>query len=140
MQEYRQRNETLVIIAEARYGGGSSRDTAAKAPYLAGVRAVIAKSFERIHRSNLVNMGIWPLIMIGGSTKSPLLSADLQRLTIEDLPTDFLPEMYAKISVFASGKKNCVLKLQIDIRTKSEFSILQSGGLLTGKLWDLIAD
>ena len=140
VQEYRQRKETLVIIAGSRYGGGSSRDTAAKAPYLAGVRAVIAKSFERIHRSNLVNMGIWPLIMVGGSTKSPLLSVDLHRLTIEDLPTDFLPEMYAKISAFASGKQNCVLKLQIDIRTQSEFSILQSGGLLTGKLRDLSAD
>jgi len=61
IEAYRARGQDLVVIGGREYGCGSSRDTAAKAPWLAGVRAVIVESFERIHRSNLVNMGIAPL-------------------------------------------------------------------------------
>jgi aconitate hydratase len=58
---YQQENRSSIIIGGAEYGSGSSRDWAAKGPYLQGVRAVIAISFERIHRSNLAGMGILPL-------------------------------------------------------------------------------
>jgi len=59
----------LVVLAGKEYGSGSSRDWAAKGPYLLGVKAVIAESFERIHRSNLIGMGILPLEYIGGATR-----------------------------------------------------------------------
>ncbi|MCF8501006.1 MAG: aconitate hydratase AcnA [Rhodospirillum sp.] len=72
IETYLDRGQKLVVIGGRNYGCGSSRDTAAKAPWLAGVRAVIAESFERIHRSNLVNMGIAPLTFPAGVTRRTL--------------------------------------------------------------------
>lgn len=72
IQTYLERGQKLVVIGGKEYGCGSSRDTAAKAPWLAGVRAVIAESFERIHRSNLVNMGIAPLCFPQGVSRKTL--------------------------------------------------------------------
>ncbi len=69
---YRQENIPLIVIAGKQYGAGSSRDWAAKGPYLLGVRAIIAESFERIHRSNLIGMGILPLQFIEGENASTL--------------------------------------------------------------------
>ena len=66
--KYRRRGVPLVVFAGAEYGNGSSRDWAAKGTTLLGVRAVIAQSFERIHRSNLVGMGVLPLIFEAGTT------------------------------------------------------------------------
>lgn len=60
-KEYMSKGRDIILLAGKEYGSGSSRDWAAKGPYLQGVRAVIAESFERIHRSNLVGMGILPL-------------------------------------------------------------------------------
>ncbi|MBO6894879.1 MAG: aconitate hydratase AcnA [Roseibium sp.] len=72
IETYLERGQKLVVIGGKEYGCGSSRDTAAKAPWLAGVRAVIVESFERIHRSNLVNMGIAPLCFPEGVTRETL--------------------------------------------------------------------
>jgi aconitate hydratase len=72
VQTYLERDQPLLVIGGREYGCGSSRDTAAKAPWLAGVRAVIAESFERIHRSNLVNMGVAPLCFPQGVTRHTL--------------------------------------------------------------------
>ncbi len=65
---YKEEGVPLVVLAGTEYGSGSSRDWAAKGTYLLGVRAVIAASFERIHRSNLVGMGVLPLELPAGST------------------------------------------------------------------------
>src|SRR5437763_13521648 len=65
--KYQKENIPLVILAGKEYGSGSSRDWAAKGPRLLGVRAVIAESYERIHRSNLVGMGVLPLQFVGGA-------------------------------------------------------------------------
>src|SRR4051794_22781718 len=76
-EKYRTTKTPLVIIAGKEYGSGSSRDWAAKGPRLLGVRAVIAQSFERIHRSNLVGMGILPLQFLNGeSAESLALTGD----------------------------------------------------------------
>ncbi|MDA8586080.1 aconitate hydratase AcnA [Rhodobacteraceae bacterium] len=72
VRHYRSTHTPLIVIAGKSYGGGSSRDTAAKAPKLAGVRAVLAESFERIHRSNLISMGIAPLEFPDGLTRRSL--------------------------------------------------------------------
>ena len=69
--KYETEGVPLVILAGKEYGSGSSRDWAAKGPHLLGVRAVIAESFERIHRSNLVGMGILPLQFKAGDTPRP---------------------------------------------------------------------
>lgn len=67
-EKYQQEKHQLVIIGGKEYGSGSSRDWAAKGPYLQGVKAVIAQSFERIHRSNLIGMGILPLTFLPGES------------------------------------------------------------------------
>ena len=67
---YREEGTPLIVLAGKEYGSGSSRDWAAKGPLLLGIRAVIAESFERIHRSNLVGMGILPLEFSTGETAS----------------------------------------------------------------------
>jgi aconitate hydratase len=70
--EYRKMGTPLIVIAGKEYGTGSSRDWAAKGPMLLGIKAVIAESFERIHRSNLIGMGILPLIFTDGQTPTSL--------------------------------------------------------------------
>jgi aconitate hydratase len=72
IERYRSQGTRLILVAGAEYGGGSSRDWAAKGPALAGVRAIIAESFERIHRSNLIGMGILPLQFAKGMTRHDL--------------------------------------------------------------------
>ena len=72
IETYKERSQSLIVIGGKEYGCGSSRDTAAKAPWLAGIKAVVAESFERIHRSNLVNMGIAPLCFPKGVTRKTL--------------------------------------------------------------------
>lgn len=68
VEKYRNSGHQLIILAGAEYGSGSSRDWAAKGPYLQGIKAVIAQSFERIHRSNLAGMGILPLEFLPGQS------------------------------------------------------------------------
>lgn len=69
---YKKEGHQLIVLAGAEYGSGSSRDWAAKGPYLQGVKVVIAQSFERIHRSNLVGMGILPAEFVSGQTAENL--------------------------------------------------------------------
>jgi aconitate hydratase len=141
--EYARRGVPLVILAGKEYGSGSSRDWAAKGPNLLGVRAVIAESFERIHRSNLVGMGILPLQFEDGQ------SADSLGLTGEEV-YDFagLAELLA--SRFASGKslvvkavsaggavKQFTAKVRID--TPQEIEYYNHGGILQYVLRQLAA-
>lgn len=76
-EKYGKEGHQLIILAGAEYGSGSSRDWAAKGPYLQGIKAVIAQSFERIHRSNLVGMGIVPLEFLPGQTAETLCTLSL---------------------------------------------------------------
>ena len=86
-ERYQQEKHQLVVIGGKEYGSGSSRDWAAKGPYLQGVKAVIAQSFERIHRSNLIGMGILPLTFLPGE------SAETHGLTgFEQVTIGFDPE------------------------------------------------
>ncbi len=123
IETYLARSQGLVVIGGKEYGCGSSRDTAAKAPWLAGIRAVIAESFERIHRSNLVNMGIAPLCFPEGVTRKTLgldgsetfdiaLAEDLTGATLtihrtdgdtETLPLDLRLYNDAERQTFAEG-------------------------------------
>jgi aconitate hydratase len=131
---YAERGIPLVILAGKEYGSGSSRDWAAKGPKLLGVRAVIAESFERIHRSNLVGMGILPLQFEPGQTVESL------GLTGEE--TYSFPGLKAMLdSKFASGKTLAVLATAPDgtvksinthvrIDTPQEISYYEHGGIL----------
>lgn len=127
--EYRKNNVPLVVFAGREYGSGSSRDWAAKGPRLLGVRAVIAESFERIHRSNLVGMGILPLQFTEGHSISSLgLKGDeLVHLTgLEALKPGAIIDLVIE---YAGGKRKTVPVLA-RIDTPNEVKYYDSGGIL----------
>jgi len=127
---YRQTGTPLIIIAGRNYGQGSSRDWAAKGLALMGVRAVLAESFERIHRTNLVGMGILPLTFPDGVTRHDLNVTDDTEFALE-LPHSGLE---ARCNVIlhqqGSGSSPRQFVLTAQIASESEAQILARGGLL----------
>ena len=128
--KYKAEGSPLVVFAGAEYGNGSSRDWAAKGTALLGVRAVIAVSFERIHRSNLVGMGVLPLTFEPGASWASLGLTGAERVTIEGLGPTLAPRqtLIAKI-VYADGAvKEVPLLARID--TLDELEYFRNGGIL----------
>ena len=125
-ERYQQEKHQLVVIGGKEYGSGSSRDWAAKGPYLQGVKAVIAQSFERIHRSNLIGMGILPLTFLSGE------SAETHGLTgFEQVTIGFDPEnikVNEEIDVKVSENKS--FKAIVNLRTEVEITYYKNGGVL----------
>jgi aconitate hydratase len=115
----------LVVLAGKEYGSGSSRDWAAKGPRLLGVRAVIAESFERIHRSNLVGMGVLPLQYLPGQTAQTLGLTGLERYEIEGIAGGVGPGK--KLKVKADGK---AFEVVARIDTPDEADYYRHGGIL----------
>jgi len=127
---YKRRNVPLVIIAGEQYGAGSSRDWAAKGTALLGVKAVIAESYERIHRSNLVGMGVMPFEFTGSDNRSSLNLNGAESITISGLEDKLKPlsEVPAAI-IYPDGlEKSIILKCRID--TEVEIEYIQNGGVL----------
>lgn len=119
-----------VIVAGKEYGTGSSRDWAAKGPKLQGVHAVIAESFERIHRSNLIGMGILPLQFKDGMTRKTLKLDGTEIISIVGLNDNMKPGMDVKAIIQRSdGKKEEVI-LQSRIDTLNEIEYYRNGGIL----------
>ncbi|APR83860.1 Aconitate hydratase [Minicystis rosea] len=129
----------LVILAGAEYGTGSSRDWAAKGTKLLGVRAVIAKSFERIHRSNLVGMGVLPLEFEAGQGAETLGLTGRETFDIDGVAKDLQPRK--KLTVVATAedgsKKSFTVTCRID--TPNEVDYYQHGGILQFVLRQIIA-
>jgi aconitate hydratase len=128
--KYRDEHVPLIVIAGKEYGSGSSRDWAAKGTILLGVRAVLAESFERIHRSNLVGMGVLPLEFLPGETPKTLGLTGLEIFEIEGLAGNFEPRKKMKVRARdASGKeKHFTAIARID--TPFEVAYYQHGGIL----------
>ena len=128
----------LVIFGGEQYGAGSSRDWAAKGTALLGVKAVIAESFERIHRSNLVGMGVIPFEFTGGDTRSSLGLAGQESVTIRGL-ADVRPlqEVEAVIAMADGSEKIVTLRCRID--TEVEIDYIKNGGVLHYVLRNLAA-
>ncbi|MGI9366178.1 MAG: aconitate hydratase AcnA [Rhizobiaceae bacterium] len=126
---YKDEGVPLVIFAGKEYGSGSSRDWAAKGTRLLGVRAVIAESFERIHRSNLVGMGVLPLVFTGGDSWQSLGLTGEEKVTIKGL-NDLTPrqEMQAEIEMANGSTKSITLLSRID--TEDELDYFRNGGIL----------
>uniref|UniRef100_A0A8C5DKE7 Cytoplasmic aconitate hydratase n=1 Tax=Gouania willdenowi TaxID=441366 RepID=A0A8C5DKE7_GOUWI len=97
-QRYQQSGVPLVVLAGKEYGSGSSRDWAAKGPFLLGIKAVLAESYERIHRSNLVGMGVIPLEYLPGDTADSLALTGKERYTII-IPEPLTPRMMVDVKV-----------------------------------------
>ncbi|KTG07303.1 hypothetical protein cypCar_00018833, partial [Cyprinus carpio] len=95
-EKYQQAGHPLLILAGKEYGSGSSRDWAAKGPFLLGIKAVLAESYERIHRSNLVGMGIIPLEYLPGDSAESLGLSGRERYTVI-IPPQITPRMTVDI-------------------------------------------
>jgi aconitate hydratase len=140
--KYAERGTPLIILAGKEYGSGSSRDWAAKGPKLLGVRAVIAESFERIHRSNLVGMGILPLQFAPGETAESL---GLTGEEVYDFPglTTLLKDRLANgrtlILTATSSKGTKTLHAMVRIDTPQEIEYYEHGGILQYVLRQLAA-
>ena len=120
----------LVIFAGEQYGAGSSRDWAAKGTALLGVKAVIAESYERIHRSNLVGMGVIPFEFTGGDTRKSLGLKGDEIVSITGLEGDLKPlsDIPAAITYGDGNVKEITLKCRID--TEVEIEYIENGGVL----------
>jgi aconitate hydratase len=118
----------LLIIAGKQYGAGSSRDWAAKAPKLLGVKAVVAESFERIHRSNLVAMGVLPLEFLPGEGASTLSLDGHELYSVEG--TKALKPGATVDATATSGRGEVKFKLKVRIDNRAEMEYLDSGGVL----------
>ena len=127
---YQEQGNPLVIVAGKEYGTGSSRDWAAKGTALLGVKAVIAESFERIHRSNLVGMGVIPLEFTGGDDRHSLGLTGAETVDITGLAGDLSPQAEVPaVITYADGKtKEITLKCRID--TAVEIEYVENGGVL----------
>ncbi len=126
---YRASGVALVIVAGLEYGAGSSRDWAAKGTRLLGVGAVIAGSFERIHRSNLVGMGVLPLEFTGGDTRKSLSIDGGETFDILGLSGDLKPGQEVRAMMHKDGKvQELLLKLRLD--TQLDLSYFRHGGML----------
>jgi len=131
-EKYIAEKVSLVILAGKEYGSGSSRDWAAKGPLLLGVRAVIAESYERIHRSNLVGMGILALQFLEGETAQSLglTGEEVFEITgIRDLMGSFAPGRQVKVRASANGKTT-EFKALVRIDTPQEAQYYANGGIL----------
>jgi len=128
--KYRDEHVSLLIIAGKEYGSGSSRDWAAKGTILLGVRAVLAESFERIHRSNLVGMGVLPLEFLPGENLKALGLTGLEVFDIEGLQEKFEPGKKMKVTarVANGASKTFTAKTRVD--TPFEVAYYQHGGIL----------
>jgi aconitate hydratase len=128
---YKEAGTPLIILAGKEYGTGSSRDWAAKGPHLQGVKAVIAESFERIHRSNLVGMGVLPLVFLSGESAESLGLTGFEKFDVVGLTgAEMTPkQIYTVRATDARGGVK-TFKVQSRIDTPVEVNYYKNGGIL----------
>uniref|UniRef100_A0A674D878 Cytoplasmic aconitate hydratase n=1 Tax=Salmo trutta TaxID=8032 RepID=A0A674D878_SALTR len=124
-ERYQQAGLPLMILAGKEYGSGSSRDWAAKGPFLLGIKAVLAESYERIHRSNLVGMGVIPLEYLAGDTADSLGLTGRERYTVV-IPEPLTPRMIVDIKL-DTGK---TFQVRMRFDTDVELTYFHNGGIL----------
>ena len=135
--KYREAGVPLIILAGKEYGSGSSRDWAAKGPKLLGVRAVIAESYERIHRSNLVGMGILPLEFKAGSNRETLGLTGKETFEITGV-TALAPRIDIRVAVMNDDGTAKQFTAVARVDTPEEVAYYQNGGILTYVLRQMI--
>jgi aconitate hydratase len=120
----------LVIVGGSEYGAGSSRDWAAKGTRLLGVRAVLAESFERIHRSNLVGMGVLPLQFAEGVNRRTLALDGSERIDISGLEGALSPRMRLPCTITRANGERETISVMSRLDTTQEVEYFRHGGLL----------
>ncbi len=136
--KYKETGIPVIIIAGKEYGTGSSRDWAAKGPLLQGVRAVIAESFERIHRSNLVGMGILPLKFMDGQNAESLGLAGDEVYDIEGLSDEMAPQSVLTVRATKADGKVIEFRVRALLNTPVEVNYYRNGGILHTVLRNLL--
>jgi len=136
--QYAKEKTPLIIVAGKEYGTGSSRDWAAKGTLLLGVRAVIAESFERIHRSNLVGMSVLPLVFKNGMTRADLKLTGHETFAITGVAKGITPRMDVTLTITREDGKTDTVSLMCRIDTLDEVDYYKNGGILPYVLRDLI--
>jgi aconitate hydratase len=136
--KYQAEGVSTIVLAGKEYGTGSSRDWAAKGPMLQGVKAVIAESFERIHRSNLVGMGILPLKFMEGQNVESLGLTGEEVFDIEGLSDTLIPK--AVLTVRAKKADGSVVEFHVIalLNTPVEVNYYRNGGILHTVLRNLV--
>lgn len=137
--KYKERNTPLVVFAGKDYGMGSSRDWAAKGTYLLGVRAVIFETIERIHRSNLIGMGVLPLQFIGNMNRKSLNLDGSELIDIIGFNDNIKPRMHFECIITNSAGVKTSLDLVSCLDTDDEVNYYLNGGILHNVLRDLVA-
>ncbi|ALO45969.1 aconitate hydratase [Pseudohongiella spirulinae] len=127
IETYMQRKQPLIIIAGADYGQGSSRDWAAKGVRLAGVEAIVAEGFERIHRTNLIGMGVLPLEFLPGTTRKTLEIDGTETFDVQGEPAPGA-ELTLLIHRRDGGRQEVPVKCRLD--SHEELSVFKAGGVL----------
>ncbi len=135
---YKSEQVPLVVVAGKEYGTGSSRDWAAKGPKLQGVVAVIAESFERIHRSNLIGMGILPLEFMDGMTRKTLKLNGSEKIDILGLSEAMKPRMEVRANIHHQDGSVTEIKLRSRIDTLNEIDYYKNGGILQHVLRNML--
>ena len=130
----------LIVLAGKEYGSGSSRDWAAKGPYLLGIKAVIAESFERIHRSNLIGMGVLPLEYAGGADRSTYGLDGEEIYDVTGLAKGIRPRMHARVKATDPRSGRAIeFDVRVRIDTPNEAEYYRNGGILQYVLRQLAA-
>lgn len=133
-ERYKAEGTPLILLAGKEYGSGSSRDWAAKGPHLLGIRAVIAESYERIHRSNLVGMGICPLQYLEGQNAESLGLTGFETFNIL-LPADARPGQNIKVETSTGGAFEVKVRFDTDV----ELLYYKHGGILNYMIRKMIS-
>jgi len=137
--KYAETKTPLVILAGTEYGTGSSRDWAAKGTRLLGVKAVAAASFERIHRSNLVGMGVLPLQFAEGTTPESLRLDGSEIFSVASLSDSIQPGQEVKLEIEDKDRKKKSVPVKLRIDTPIEIDYYKHGGILPFVLRQLLA-
>nr|XP_054365526.1 cytoplasmic aconitate hydratase [Mirounga angustirostris] len=124
-EQYQQAGLPLIVLAGKEYGSGSSRDWAAKGPFLLGIKAVLAESYERIHRSNLVGMGVIPLEYLPGETADTLGLTGRERYSII-IPENLTPRMKVQVKLDTGKTFQAIMRFDTDV----ELTYFHNGGIL----------
>jgi aconitate hydratase len=138
-QRYRDAGESVVLVAGERYGTGSSRDWAAKGQRLLGIRAVLAMSFERIHRSNLIGMGILPLRLPAGADPKSLQLQPGDRIEVDAQAGSLAPRGAVPVRVLRRDGRVQTLTATAAVETQLEVALLRDGGVIPAILKKTIA-
>ena len=137
---YKKEQVPLIVLAGKEYGTGSSRDWAAKGTLLLGVKAVLAESFERIHRSNLVGMGVLPLQFLSGENVKSLGLDGHEKYDILDIDNELLPGKTIRIRATRDDNGSIEFRVKVRLDTQIEVEYYRNGGILHTVLRNLISN